>query len=94
MTIPGQVSKGDDVLSPLKKLLKGINILGKTSDVTGAQVLESDATALTKVWASLVGGAGGLTTIAVPLIGFLGPQPNRFASRPSPSRGLPWWQRS
>lgn len=72
VTIPKVAGKGDDILPPLKELLQGINILGNAPDLTiGADVLESDATLLTKVWAGIVAGVGGLTAIVTPIASFI-----------------------
>jgi hypothetical protein len=64
--------KGDDVLVPLKDLLEGLNALGPAGSATGSAltspsqgvaIIESGATALSKVWTTLVGALGGVTAI-------------------------------
>jgi hypothetical protein len=69
-------SDDPDLLSQLQSLLQGINLLGtKTADDSnviskvgqegdpGAAVLESETTALGKIFAPIVAGLGGLTAI-------------------------------
>jgi hypothetical protein len=68
--IPGDPidPKGDDVLAPLKDLLEGVNALGTPGSATGSAVaspsqsvaiIESGATALSKVWTTLAARWGG-----------------------------------
>jgi hypothetical protein len=72
VTIPKVAGKGNDILPPLKELLQGIDILGDAPDKEiGVNVLESDATLLTKVWAGIVAGVGGLTAIVTPIASFM-----------------------
>jgi hypothetical protein len=72
--IPGDPidPKGDDVLVPLKDLLEGLNALGTPGSATGSAltspaqsvaIIESGATALSKVWTTLVGALGGITAV-------------------------------
>jgi|SRR5580693_550209 hypothetical protein len=69
VTIPNNaVGTADgDLLTPLKDLLQGINLLGKNppkqGEDPGAEVLEANATAIAKIGAPIVAGLGGLTAI-------------------------------
>jgi hypothetical protein len=79
--LPGAATdpKGNDLVTPLQSLLQGINVLGDPRDTTGGAfntpdqavaIIESGATNLTKVWATILGVLGGATAITSAATGF------------------------
>src|ERR1700722_13479719 len=73
------LSGDEKVLTPIKNLLTGLNMLGgdnadpggplKSPDPAVA-IIESSATKLTKLWAVIVGAAGGVTGLVAWLANF------------------------
>ena len=75
---PVVTQQGDDLLSPLQAILRGVNILPAEGDrVTlrggtpdSVAIIEAGATALSKVWAIVVASLGGAGAIGAAVAGF------------------------